>query len=189
MYLPQLLVPGGGLEQDGSIGLLTSQRIHLAAQQYRDHGAEKIVLAGGFSWHNDTEHGRSEAEVMAEAAEALKIPAGILTLEEVSTNTVTNILESRHHLDPDQMTGIITHRYHMPRVMRLGKKILGPNLHPLPVHYIHGPSVLVNELGSYGISRIITAGVAEGDYETIERRNQQIQGGMAWVHRRLARSS
>lgn len=173
--ISQILVLGGGIATDGSLGFLSVERAQRAAHLLEFTEVERVVFSGGTSWleeHADAP--RSEAEMMAELAVELGVPESVIECEDESTNTLTNIARSRRLLDEAQPVGIVTHRFHMPRTLRIARKLLSDR--PVPISPDKNyPELRTHEFIASGISAIILFGLEQGDCDEAIRRNDSLQ--------------
>lgn len=172
--ITQILVLGGGVDERGNLGYLSVERAQRAAQHIGEIGAERVIFSGGTSWleAHDTAP-RSEAEMMAELAIDLGVSEAIISCEVQSTNTLTNIAHSSELLT-EQAFGIVTHEFHMPRALRIARKLLGGNPEPITPETNY-PGLRKHEFIASGISALILMGLGQGDCEEAIRRNDVMQ--------------
>jgi len=107
-----IVVLGGGLEADGSLGKGTHERLNYAVHLLKLGFGEYLILSGG-----DKAGGKIEAEVMYEVALNEGIPPEVLIKEPYSLNTYENALYTKKILSYDNERKIIlvTSPYHMQR--------------------------------------------------------------------------
>ncbi len=173
--LSQFLVLGGGINENGDLGYLSIERAQRVAQYVGQVGANRVVFSGGTSWletHDSTP--RSEAEMMAEMAIDLGLPESIVECEDTSTNTLANIALSHDLLDDEQPVGIITHRFHMPRTLRIARKLLHSDPYPITPGTDY-PELMVHEIIASGMSTLVLLGLRNGDCQEAIRRNNALQ--------------
>lgn len=121
----QLLVLGRGMEDHSTIGSFTLARV-LAAANYCNvtPGIQRVVLSGNGTGRTDGSR-LTEAQAMASA---IGFPDGIEVLPEpTARTTVENFLNATSEglLVPGELTGVVAHSNHLPRVMWLGQRALG----------------------------------------------------------------
>lgn len=173
--IPQILVLGGGIAENGELGFLSIERAQRAAQYIGQVGANRVVFSGGTSWlENHDVTPRSEAEMMAELAVELGIPESVVAYEATSTNTLTNIALSQDLLDDEQPVGIITHRFHMPRTLRIARKLLDSDPYPITPSTNY-PELMIHEIAASGMSTLVLLGLRHGDCQEAVRRNNVLQ--------------
>ncbi len=81
-----LVVFGGGLRRDGTLGSSTRERVEYAAKLYHEGYAEHVLLMGGYRVPPTFE----ESAVMADALVKLGVPRGRIHLDRKSRNTYEN---------------------------------------------------------------------------------------------------
>ncbi len=81
-----LVVFGGGLRKDGTLGASTRERVEYAAKLYHEGYAEHVLLMGGYRVPPEFE----ESAVMAEALVKLGVPRDRMHLDRKSRNTYEN---------------------------------------------------------------------------------------------------
>lgn len=173
--ISQFLVLGGGIDENGNLGYLSVERAQRAAQFIGQVGADRVVFSGGTSWletHETTP--RSEAEMMAEIAVDLGVPESVVTCEDKSTNTLTNIALSRNLLDEQQPVGIVTHQFHVPRTLRIARRLLGSELLTITPSTNY-PELMVHEVVASGMTELVLLGLQHGDWQEAIRRNNALQ--------------
>lgn len=176
--ISQILVLGGGVDEEGKLDYLSVERAQRASRCTREADIERIVFSGGTSWLENHEiTPRSEAEMMAEMAIDLGVPESIVTCEDTSTNTLTNIALSRKFLDDEKAVGIVTHEFHMPRSLRIARKLLASTPEPITPENNY-PELRSHEIIAAGISAVILLGLRQDDCEEAVRRNDALQARM-----------
>jgi len=173
--ISQILVLGGGIDEEGKLDYLSVERAHRVAQYICEADIERVVFSGGTSWLENHEIApKSEAEMMAEMAIDLGVPESIITCESKSTNTLTNIARSRELLDDEQPVGIVTHEFHMPRTLRIARKLLVSKPEPITTETDY-PELRSHEIVASSISTFILLGLEHGDCDEAIRRNDTLQ--------------
>ncbi|MES1188770.1 MAG: ElyC/SanA/YdcF family protein [Myxococcales bacterium] len=122
-----VLVVLGCRVQGGQLSHAALRRVERAAQAYREHGSTLVIASGGKAWD-----GFSECDVFARGLVERGVPAAQLTLERESLTTrgnargVARILAGK----PPQRLGLVTCDWHMPRALRLFRRL---GFAPVPV--------------------------------------------------------
>ncbi|HEC63347.1 MAG TPA: YdcF family protein [Candidatus Acetothermia bacterium] len=130
-----VLLTGGegwapGRSITSSLSTTSAQRLLEAVRLWRLlEGRVPILFVGGIGEPG----GQAEAPLVAQAAQALGVPATALRWEAASRNTYENILAIRERF-PDAQVLLVTNAFHMPRAMALCGK-LGVNAIPAPCGY------------------------------------------------------
>ncbi len=173
--IPQILVLGGGIAENGELGFLSIERAQRAAQYVGQVGANRVIFSGGTSWLETHDMApRSEAEMMAEMAVELGIPESVVEYEDTSTNTLTYSALSQDLLDDEQPVGIITHQFHMPRTLRIARKLLDSDPYPITPSTNY-PKLMAHEIVASGMSSLVLLGLRHGDCQEAIRRNDILQ--------------
>lgn len=118
---------GGGITADGEPRPATAARARLAAALYRSGRARRIVMSGAYGMF-DPPPRRAEAAAMAEIAVAAGVPAGSVTVEDRSRDTIGNIWFTKPLLGEAEGHPVIvvTSGWHAARVRYLTGLIWGP---------------------------------------------------------------
>lgn len=118
---------GGGITADGEPQPATVARARRAAGLYRSGRVQRIVMSGAYGMY-DPPPPRAEATAMAEIAVAAGVPAGSVTAETRSRDTIGNIWFTKPLLgEPgDHRVIVVTSGWHAARVRYLTQKIWGP---------------------------------------------------------------
>jgi uncharacterized SAM-binding protein YcdF (DUF218 family) len=122
-----LVVLGGSMLDDGTIGVTSYWRSVYAFQAFREGHYQAVLLSGG-----DGTRGKSIAESMGDFLRCEGIPAEKLIFEGRSQSTRENALYSRDKLA--SLPGakvLVTSDYHMFRAWRTFRKV-GLNVQPRP---------------------------------------------------------
>jgi len=125
-----IVVLGGGLKSDGSLGKSTEERIRYGIFLYEIGFARYLILSGG-----DVVKGSVEAEKMCELALGSGIPRKAIMEESHSLNTYENALYVKKILKEYNIKGkliLVTSPYHMRRAFDCFKK-QGLEVLPAPV--------------------------------------------------------
>lgn len=171
----QLLVLGGGIDNDGKLNDLSVERAQKAAQHICEVGATRAIFSGGTSWlEQHTESHDTEAEMMAEIAMDHGVSESLIICETRSTNTLTNIAYSREFLDDEEPVGIVTHKIHLPRAIKIARRLLDNQLTAITPSNNY-PELRTHEFAAMRINDLLLAGIAQGDYEEAIRRNDTLQ--------------
>lgn len=105
------------------------RRAEIASNFFQVGGAKKIILSGGVKhvFHGEE---KKECEILRFFLLENGVPEDVLLLEDQSTDTITNMIDSlqviakdRYLLDVRSIT-IITEPYHLPRAMLLASYFL-----------------------------------------------------------------
>jgi uncharacterized SAM-binding protein YcdF (DUF218 family) len=122
-----LIVPGGSLLDDGTMGQSSYWRGVYAALVIRNGHYSAVVLSGGGE-------GGSAASAMRSFLECSGVPAGIIRVETASRNTRENALNTKPVAD--HLAGVkvlLTSDYHMFRASRAFQKAgIDVSPHPIP---------------------------------------------------------
>ncbi len=115
-----IVVLGGGTQSDGSPSPATLRRTQHAAALYREGFAPYILCTGAYTH----QHPKSEAQACSEVAQKEGVPASAILMEERSTSTEENAIESRKVMDQYgfRTALIVTDNFHMLRAEMLFKK-------------------------------------------------------------------
>jgi uncharacterized SAM-binding protein YcdF (DUF218 family) len=118
---------GGGITADGEPRPATVARARRAAALYRSGQAQRIVMSGAYGMY-DPSPPRAEATAMAQIAVAAGVPAGSITTETLSRDTIGNIWFTKPLLgDPGgRRVIVVTSDWHAARVRYLTQVIWGP---------------------------------------------------------------
>jgi uncharacterized SAM-binding protein YcdF (DUF218 family) len=120
-----LIVLGGGVLEDGTVGESSYWRAVYAARLWRRHPFRKILFCGA-----------SAAVPMRDFALALGVPADRMETEDRSTSTREDVREAKRWLDqlpqPPRGVMLLSSDFHMYRSVRLFQK-LGVSVIPHPV--------------------------------------------------------
>lgn len=160
---------GGGITADGEPRPTTVARARRAAALYRSGRAGRIVMSGAYGMY-DPPPARAEATAMTEIAIAAGVPAGSITAETRSRDTIGNILFTKPLLgEPGQRVTVVTSGWHAARVRYLTDVIWGPGylvaMDPLADEAsARSPEEIARwEAGLLAVSRRWFAGIRPGD--------------------------
>jgi len=105
------------------------ERIHRAAQLYRDGYAPRVVISGG-AIVRDGDEPMSEAQMMRRYIVRLGVPEEALLLEQTSQTTVQNALFTQPILQHNNIHSIllVTSPYHSRRARRIFRDALGEGI-------------------------------------------------------------
>lgn len=109
----------------------TTGRLTHAVRMYQEHNAKYLVCSG-------KGNGKiSEAELMAQMAEAFGIPKARIRIESKSANTYEHAAEfNKMFIDKDIKIGLVTSAYHMKRSEKVFRKYFR-NVLPLSSSYLY----------------------------------------------------
>ena len=161
---------GGGITADGEPGPATVARARRAAALYRSGRAQRIVMSGAYGMF-DPPPPRAEATVMTQIAVGAGVPAGSITAETRSRDTIGNIWFTKPLLgDPGGCRVIVvTSDWHAARVRYLTQVIWGPGyrvaLEPVTGETSTRPAAEIArwEAGLLAVSQHWFAGIRPGD--------------------------
>jgi uncharacterized SAM-binding protein YcdF (DUF218 family) len=109
-----IVVAGAGVLAGGRPGRPLEARVTRAVELFHAGFADRIVMTGGVGSHPP-----AESIVAARLAESLGVPPSALLLEEVSTSTEENALETARLLGPNAEILLVTDRFHVFRARRV----------------------------------------------------------------------
>lgn len=113
----------------------TAVRLFHAVQMYKEYNARYLVCSG------KGEGTITEAELMAQMAEASGVPRERIRIEPKSENTYEHAVElNKMFPDKNIRIGLVTEAFHMKRSEIEFKKYF-KNIMPLPAGYLYAPSV------------------------------------------------
>jgi uncharacterized SAM-binding protein YcdF (DUF218 family) len=112
----QTLVVLGCRIQDGQLSPAAARRVERAAQAYREHDAQLVIVAGGKRWQ-----GFMEADVFGHGLIERGVPRERVLGERESLSTRGNALGVARLLRERGVVrvGLVTCDWHMPRALRL----------------------------------------------------------------------
>ncbi|MBE0478007.1 YdcF family protein [Candidatus Aerophobetes bacterium] len=125
-----IVVLGGGLSPDGSLGKSTQERLNYAVHLFKLGFAEYLILSGG-----DREDDKMEADQMYEMVLSKGIASWTILKEPYSLNTYENALYVEEILSHYRIEGeiiLVTSPYHMRRALLCFKQ-KGIEVLPAPV--------------------------------------------------------
>ncbi|MFT5454581.1 MAG: vancomycin permeability regulator SanA [Myxococcota bacterium] len=107
------VVPGAAVLPSGARSGALTRRVHAAVGLWHAGRVERLVLTGGVG-----RHGHAEAEVAAQLARDLGVPAGVLVLEDSSVDTLQNAAHTARLIGPVPIV-VVSDTYHCFRCMRM----------------------------------------------------------------------
>jgi uncharacterized SAM-binding protein YcdF (DUF218 family) len=112
-----IVVLGAALRPDGTPGEPLLRRIRHGIELFKAGGAPRLVLCGG----GGRGSGRSEAAAMRDIALAAGVPAEAMLLDERSTSTYENAVETAALLRTHGLRTVllVSERFHLPRARML----------------------------------------------------------------------
>lgn len=122
------VVLGSGLRADGSATEVTALRAKAAASFLKTHPM-KLIASGSRAPNDKSEHGKTEAQVMAEIVIAEGVSKDDVLLEDQSFDTFGNAIFTVHrhlkNLEPGTLY-VVTSPFHMERALYIFAQVLGP---------------------------------------------------------------
>lgn len=161
---------GGGVTVSGEPLPATAARARRAAGLLRRGQARRVIMSGGYGMY-DPPPERAEATAMARIAVAAGVPAGVITEETRSRDTIGNIWFTKPLLRELRARRVIvvTSGWHAPRVRYLAEAIWGPG-YDVAIEAVTGEAgtrsaeeIAVWETGLLTVSRRWLAGIRPGD--------------------------
>jgi uncharacterized SAM-binding protein YcdF (DUF218 family) len=161
---------GGGITADGEPQPATVARAVRAAALYRSGRAQRIVMSGAYGMY-DPLPPRAEATAMALIAATAGVPAGSITAETRSRDTIGNIWFTKPLLGGPggQRVIVVTSDWHAARVRYLTQVIWGPGyrvaVEPVTGQLTTRPPAEIarQEAGLLAVARRWFAGIRPGD--------------------------
>jgi uncharacterized SAM-binding protein YcdF (DUF218 family) len=123
-----IVVPGRGIDHDGSLPKLAKQRVERAAELFAWQTALRIIFSGRCSLMTEVIPAVTEAGAMAEYAVVLGLPREALHVEEQSRDTIGNAyFVLRDYLEPNDWTSIrvVTSDFPIQRTAWVSQKVFG----------------------------------------------------------------
>lgn len=108
--LPVAIVLGAAVRPDGSASPTLRLRVLHAVALWRAGRVGGLVMTGG-----QGDHGPPESHVARDLALGEGVPGDLITVEDLSTNTVGNLRHARAVLPPGARVAIVSSRWHLPR--------------------------------------------------------------------------
>ncbi len=171
----QLLVLGAGLEPDGSGSPQTIERAMVTAEHYDLHGASLIVFSGGYpSLAPENAKESSEARIMGDIAVANGVPERLVRLEEHSTTQLSNVINSAPILGPEDVI-LIVHRIQSIRGLYTGQRLLSSAVGAAEIAEPDDMQRPKQEQRLLLLTKLILAGVSQGDIRKAARRNLKVE--------------
>lgn len=122
------VVLGSGLQADGTATEVTALRAKAAASFIKSRPM-KLVASGSRAPNDPSDHGKTEAQLMAEIVIAEGVNADDVLLEDQSFDTFGNAIFTvfRHlkNLVPGTLY-VVTSPFHMERALYIFRQVLGP---------------------------------------------------------------
>lgn len=173
----QIIVLGGGLTPEGGPTQETAERARTAAYYALEFGAERVIFSGGESLLvSGKRSGLSEADVMADiAVERGLHPGYIRGLDRNSRSTFETFLNVKPLL-ADETTAVVTHAYHQPRALYMGRLTLSVPLVGIEAMAQHNGKAKApfNERLLQLVTWAAMLDVQQGDTEQLRERNDRV---------------
>ncbi|MCK8465042.1 YdcF family protein [Aliiroseovarius sp. S1339] len=131
------IVLGAAVRPDGTASPALRRRAATAADFYLTGQVDKIIASGGVP-----RAGRSEAAVIGEICAQAGVSPSDITIEDASSNTLENILNSKPLLPPGAEVTLVTDKYHAFRARLTARECglkahsVSPALRPITAHRI-----------------------------------------------------
>ena len=141
-----VIIHGAGLIDGNRVSKLLSDRIDKALDVYHKDPTPPILIPSGGQGSDETV---SEAQAMAEYIKSKGIPEEKIIIEDKSTTTYENLLNSKRIIDArsgNKYTALVTSNYHVYRALRHARKVglkctgIGSR-----VAFYYWPSALIRE--------------------------------------------
>lgn len=141
-----VIIHGAGLLDGNRVSKLLSERIDKAIEVYRKDPTPPILIPSGGQGTDETV---SEAQAMAQYIIEKEIPEDKIIMEDRSTTTYENLLNSKKIIDEredNKYVALVTSNYHVYRALRYARKVglkcTGIGSH---VAFYYWPSALIRE--------------------------------------------
>lgn len=171
-----IIVPGRGIEMDGTLPPDAVSRVKKAVELYRDGRAPRIIMSGAYSMHLKERPVSTEAHAMKQNAVQLGVSENNIIEEDTSTHTIGNAYFTKQlFCKPNEWRDIIVVASddHMPRVKFLFAKLFGPTYH---LEFVESDRVisddeyakeLEHEKNSMARAQKGLGGITDGDDEAV----------------------
>lgn len=185
-----IILPGGGVNLDGSLDAAAKNRLDKAIQVYDAGDAQAIVVCGSHGYKGTVRPVISEAQAYANYLEGRGIAKDDIYLESVSQETLGNFLFAKiniimHH-DWRYFLVIPTQNQTTERIEYLLQKIFGENYgwDILRVGENEDQANLAREAKALRYTKVINDKYTDGDHEAICRglmESHPAYGGTRWT--------
>ncbi|WP_292025541.1 YdcF family protein [Maritimibacter sp. UBA3975] len=112
------VVMGAAVWPDGVPSPALRRRAETAGRLFLAGQAERIVATGAVG-----EHPPSEAEASAKILTGMGVPSDRILLENLSTSTLENLVQTRRLLGPRARVVIVTDSWHLPRALLTARRL------------------------------------------------------------------
>ncbi len=131
-----IVILGGGTDEDGSASPATTRRVIHAAALYQRGLAPWVLCTGGYTGN----HPQSEARACADLAQTKGVPATAILLEENSTSTEENAIETRKVMQARNLKTalVVSDNFHLYRAEMLFH-VYGMTVFMSPAQITSGP--------------------------------------------------
>ena len=131
-----IVILGGGTEADGSASPATTRRVIHAAALYQRGLAPWLLCTGGYTGN----HPQSEARACADLAQRAGVPVAAILMEENSTSTEENAIETRKVLQTRNLKTalVVSDNFHLYRAEMLFR-VYGMSVFVSPAQVTNGP--------------------------------------------------
>lgn len=136
-----IIVLGGGINGDGSLGESSRQRVDKGVELYKKRAAPYLIMSGKGGFLSETQLPFTEAEVMKKYAVTLGVDPKDVFLEEKSKDTIGNAYFTRKLSEDKKWKRfiVVTSDYHLKRSKYIFRKIFGREY---TLHFIRARSYL-----------------------------------------------
>jgi len=173
-----IIVPGRGVNADGSLYKDPQSRIRKAVELINKKNADKIIMSGGFSFHFENTTKVNEASSMKDYAVSLGIKPERIFTEEKSTHTLANAYFCKKlFCEPNEWKSVIVvaSSDHMPRVKYVFSKVFGPEYKIKyqtslrVIGFVKYAKEMIHEIGSMRLTKKWLNNIHNGDDESIRK--------------------
>lgn len=185
-----VILPGGGIQPDGSLADTAKARLEKAAELYKNGDVRTVIVCGAHSYKALQKPTATEAEVYASYLQSLGVPTGKIYLETESQETLGNFLFTKIHIllkhNWSHVLVIPSYGHSTDRVSYLLQKVLGPGYswNILRVGENTDPANLAREAKSLQYTKEIQDVLADGDHQAIYKALMETHpayGGTRWT--------
>lgn len=195
MQYDTIILPGGGLNSDGSLRPEVLPRLEKAAELYKAGSTQSIVVCGSHSYKYAEKVQVTEAHAYANHLNSLGVPNENIYLEEDSQESLGNILFAKMNFlmqhNWKNILVIPTYNQSTERISYIVKKVLGPEYQReiMRVGENKNPANVEREAKAYKLTTDINDVYADGDHEAIHKgllETHPAYGGTKWTLEELS---